>query len=520
MSSVITNVLDAPRTLGCQPVSAQASAFADTEVYALGDLVRYENILPPVPPANYSLVKLFDPLTSKEYPLVQPAPAWEGAGRNYPLGARVSYPLTGASKYNYINVGAGNANNPPTGSATNNQWWNYVETVGALNSEFWALQRDGEPWWDSGAQYYPGDVVSYSATLGRKPVMYQSLTKNVASAPEVEGSDDWKPLADGFVSSVVAGVGGTAVYGNVVIKGITGVNVGYDSSDETVAVSNDGALSVVGGGGVGVAGVAIVGSQAKKGAITLTNLGVTNLASPNLSIGGITGGGATGNVGIRLKEAQVIVSSLEEWVNTNAYTRGTGVKVTFNGQTSLYVCYLTVPAPAGGSINPTPDSVQGKLNWGPIGNGGRTFVSDMTVGSGTPTYLTPAYFPTSTTDVYSGLYDVNVYPGLQLTNVYPNQSALIVDIAGLASQLCEFPVVALPTYSLPTLPPAPPAPQVITYTPRLGSVGALCPVLGSCDAGLVRATVLNLSLDPATPSIPVPSTGKIWIFNALLGHFA
>jgi hypothetical protein len=113
--------------------------------------------------------------------------------------------------------------NAPPATAVSNTDWLYLYSVNAVASNYWLPIDDGEPYWDSGNTYYPGDVVSaYVEDSGDEALpLYLSLTKNSGSAPPVSPSD-WKPLTTlncsigsgitinnaGFVSTaLVAGAG-------------------------------------------------------------------------------------------------------------------------------------------------------------------------------------------------------------------------------------------------------------------------------------------------------------------------
>jgi hypothetical protein len=337
--------------------------------------------------------------------------------------------------------------------------------VGATNVAYWVPQYDGEPWWDSGAQYYPGDVVSYTASASYPPIMYQSLTKNTGISPEAvdAGASTWKPLADGFVSAVrVAGASATTtLYNEPTFKGGAGVSVEYDSGSEAIVVANTGVLG---------------------------------LQSRNLSINGLSGDVSAGNLNLFLKEGQVAIANFLPWDASSVYTVGTPVSLPVSipagSPDALYVCWIGV----GPSAN-TPAS--DPAHWAPIGQNGKSLLNSVTVSSNTPAHLCPS----------SG-YSVVVSPGAFLTFEYSSDNLNV--ILPLINALISTPLSAIPSYGLPSLTPP-------TYT-RTGTFKAAPVVNGSCGTGTLLATVQDLSLD-GNPFVPIPDTGKMWLYNGLMGHF-
>lgn len=521
MSSV-SNVLNAPRTLGCQPVGAQADAYSNTVAYVPGELVRYSSTVPPAPVQNYSCVAN----STGNAPIVLPATAWNVA-LIYQIGERVSYPLTG-QQYNWICISvAGSAGVPPPATPVGvSAVWEYQTTVGNVNTAFWASQRDGEPWYNSGVRYVPGDVVSYSERANNNARMYQSLIGSLDVLPTV--SSAWKPLADGYVSSVVGGAGlgatvdfdtGAVSLQNTGVLAVApfvpsegeppagiAVIAGTGDSAGTSFLQNTGVLSVVAGDGVEVDAGAGVSAQQ----FTITNTGVLSLPVANSSLTitsqvvGVSDG--KGDVLVRLKEAQLICANFPAWVNTDAYpVLGTPVSYAFGGLTGLYVNIQAVGANPSG--NPEPNMTSSV--WAFIGfqlmtrlplQASEDFANRVApVSSDTPVYLSRA--PT---------YTSKVAPGSGLT-IYDSTPGLRNTILDYVSALIEAPYVALPVYTEVE----PPASESGAYIGRVLIDASCVAQVGSAPAQII-GTLADVSI---TGSFPVaPPEGKMWLFSALMGY--
>lgn len=370
------------------------------------------------------------PRTLASLPVSTNAPLWS-ASVPYSLGNLVRYTSTGgfSTTANYVSIQAGTGQTPKNGNV--------------VNTAYWKVVKDGEPWWDVETTYYPGDIVSYTTSGASDPVLYMALLSGAGQAPS-SLSIYWKAVSGGGSPSVA----------------------GVESLNTKV-----GALTLAGGTGVSV-------DNGTPSQILVSNEGVLGLRSILRSIGGMNATVSNGIFSLDLKELQVLYANFPEWDNTLAYSVGQPVQLTGGSIVALYVCWTATTAGTAPSNNSF---------WLPLGFQGSTGTANFAFSSGSPAYINP-----------SNRYSYAVVPGLvQFPNWTPVFSVYNPLVQGLIEQ---------PVYAQPVLSSAGGA--------LIGTANVLAPALATCGNQTV-----NVSMATVGVATPLPTLGKMWVYNALVGYY-
>lgn len=287
--ALVDTTLTSPRTLAMEPVSTQAEAFSNITAvspgYTNGKLLSYvapdfnlQNVvvkspptrgiasIPPLAPSpdDWSAADAYSAgatvsdsgtywVANEDVPSGEPAPS-AGSGVSNPWRVLATEWVDGTSApgvYWHLRAGGGgtidafytalsNETEPPD-SATNATGWEYLYSVNSFATLFFIQAFPGEPYWDSGNTYYPGDVVSYYDDTNGSLPLFVATGKIDAISPLAEGgSFYWKPFTSGALDAITTAIGsGINVVGENALSLALSAGYGFALTPSTLDKSID-----------------------------------------------------------------------------------------------------------------------------------------------------------------------------------------------------------------------------------------------------------------------------------------